>query len=117
MAGKPVSIPSTGADEVYDESGREGFLLIVRQYLTGLLQKRSFSGEVSVGSTELALGYVDVVFSGSRIDASYVPEAFIVMSDGTKVVADVLWSSIAATGFRVYVAELGTLYWKVIPYE
>jgi hypothetical protein len=113
-----VSIPVDTQDKGEALLDARTLLEWCRQMTLALLQKRSFGGQVTVDATAVAATYVDVAFSGARIDANYVPRAVIVMADGSESVVRPDLTSRTTTGFRVHgVHDLGTLLWWIIPYE
>jgi hypothetical protein len=118
---RPVSIPPNGDKMILQEASRETFLLYARQFITGLLQKRSFGGDVIISSGDISAGYVDVVFTTPRLEALYIPEAFVMLTGGGREEVDIDFATITENGFRVYIGSQMTagskLYWKIIPYE
>jgi hypothetical protein len=113
-----VSIPVDTQDKGEALLDARTLLEWCRQMTLALLQKRPFGGEIPVDAAAVAATYVDVAFTVERLDANYVPRAFIIMADGAESVVRPDMTSRATTGFRVYgVHDLGTLYWWITPYE
>ena len=112
-----VVIPTDAADRAEAVLDHRTLVEWLRQMTIALLQKRSFGGEMEVTAPDVVNGYVDVTFATERIDGNYVPSGTVIMADGAESDVRIDFSTIATTGFRANVREIGTLYWRITPYE